>query len=318
VLLAVVLLSACTSRVGGTPVAGDTLPPPKELTSEVVFDDLRTVDPCSLADPDVLDAFGGADFGKPESLDYCAIEVKPTVGGDAVISVGAFGTLDAVPEVQGKRVKDVDRGLWIGQQDDSPGFCTQLLVFPDDVTMQVQGTVFEGDADTCPMVEAAMDHAVSVVLDEGVEHREATRDSLLLVDPCSLIDDADVAAVAGLTGLRKSDEYPAKHNCFWEGPGGTVTARLQFVAGPKPGAYGRAGANENPVAGRPSALNPYPEVGQASYCSVETAGIPFSEVTGDYFEIASVFVRMPGGQVDAGCVAAQAVAQQVWPKLPNA
>jgi hypothetical protein len=168
------------------------------------------------------------------------------------------------------------------------------------------------------MVEAAMDHAVSVVLDEGVEHREATRDSLLLVDPCSLIDDADVAAVAGLTGLRKSDEYPAEHNCFWEGPGGTVTARLQFVAGPKPGAYGRAGANENPVAGRPSALNPYPEVGQASYCSVETAGIPFSEVTGDYFEIASVFVRMPGGQVDAGCVAAQAVAQQVWPKLPNA
>ena len=48
-LAAVAVLSACTTQVSGTPVAGDTLPPPepKELTAEAVFDDLTTVDPCS-------------------------------------------------------------------------------------------------------------------------------------------------------------------------------------------------------------------------------------------------------------------------------
>lgn len=313
VLLAVVFLSACTTRVGGFPVAATTLP--EDLTAEAAFDDLRTVDPCSLTSLDVFDGFGGGELGKPESLDYCSVEVG---GGDVLISVGAFGVLDAVPEVRSKRVKEVDRGLWIGWQDNTPSYCSQLLVFPDGVTMQVQGTVYEGDADTCPMVEAAMDHATEVVLDGGVEHREPGRDSLLLVDPCSLVGDGDVAAVPGLTGLRGSDEYPGRHTCFWEGPGGQVTARLQFGAGAKPAAYGNAGANENPVAGRPSATNPYPDVGEASYCAVESAGIPFAEADGDYFEVASVFVRMPKGQVAEGCAAATALAQKVWPKLPDA
>lgn len=163
-----------------------------------------------------------------------------------------------------------------------------------------------------------MEHATSVVLDGDVKHRKPERDSLLLVDPCSLIDDADVAATPGLDTVRKADEYPAKHSCYWTAPGGTVTVRLTFGAGPKPGAYGRAGANENPVAGRPSATNPYPDVGEATYCTVETAAIPFTEVKGDNFELASVLVRMPKGQVDAGCAAADAVALKVWPKLPEA
>jgi hypothetical protein len=320
VLLAVLVLSACTSRVGGVPIAATTLPDePAELTAEAAFDDLRTVDPCSLTALDVFESFGSAEFGTPESLDYCSVKVTPTAGGEALVSIGEFGLLEAVPELQGKRVKDVDRGLWIGQQDDTPSFCSQMLVFPDGVTMQVLGSVFEGDMDTCPMVEAAMEHVTSVVLDGGIEHRKPERDSLLLLDPCSLIDDDAVAAIPGLATVRASDKYPAKHVCFWKASGGTVTLRLQFVAGPKPGAYGRAGANENPVAGRPSATNPYPDVGEATYCSVETAAIPFTEVKGgDYFEIASVFVRMPKGQIDAGCAAANAVALAVWPKLPAA
>lgn len=315
VLLAVVLLSACTTRVGGLPVAATTLP--EDLTAKLVFDDLRTVDPCSLTSQDVFKSFGSPDFGAPESLEYCAVKVNATGGGEALISIGAFGVLDAMPELRGKRVKDLDRGLWIGQQDNTPSFCTQLLVFADDVTMQVQGTVFDGTVDTCPIVEAAMAHASSVVLDGGVEHRKAARDSLLLVDPCSLIDDADVAAVPGLAAVAKVDEYPAKHTCFWKSADRKVTARLVFGLGPKPEAYG-TDANVNPVAGRPSATNPYPDVGDGSYCAVETAGIPYSDVPGDHFEVASVYVRMPAGQVAAGCTAAQAIAQHVWPKLPKA
>jgi hypothetical protein len=317
VVLAVAVLSACTARVGGLPVAATTLP--EEPTAEVVFDDdLPTVAPCSLADPEVLAEFGDAGFATPESLDYCAIRVDTPSGADVLVSVGAFGVLSAQPDLDGKRVKDVDDDLWIGQQEDDPAFCSQLLVFPDDITMQVSGSVYDGTADTCPMVEAAMDHAAEVVLARDVEHREPGRDSLITVDPCSLVDDDDLAAVPGLEGVRQPDRYPAKHTCFWElGEGSPVTARLEFGAGPEPSVYGDG--SEGRVGGRDSVTNRYTGVGENDYCAVETAHIPFDGIAGeDAVEVASVYVRMPGGQVDAACAAATAVAGLVWPELPDA
>jgi hypothetical protein len=321
VVACVVVLSACTSRVGGTPVAGDTLPPePAELTSEVVFGDLTTIAPCSLTDPEVFSDFGEADFGIPESLDYCAISINPPGGGNAVISVGALGSLDSQPELKTKRVKDVEGGMWIGQQDDDPLFCSLLLVFADEVTMQVAGSAYEGEPDTCPMVEAGMERAVQAILDEEVEHRDPAKDSLQSIDPCDTIRDREVSAIEGLAGAARPSEYPGKHTCYWEVSGAATrtSARLVFGAGPKPDAFAD-GANEDPIAGRPTATNPYPSVGDGSYCAVETGHIPFDEVDGeDALELASVFVRMPAGQVTAACKAAVAVATIVWQELPAA
>jgi hypothetical protein len=317
-VVAIAFLSACTAKVGGLPVAATTLP--DELTSEVVFDDLTTVAPCSLTDLEVFEEFGVAKFAAPDSLDYCSVRVNDIdKDADVIISVGAFGVLSAQPELAANRVKDVDGGLWVGQQDDTPTFCSQLLVFPDDVTMQVSGSVYDGSTDTCPMVEAAMDHAIEVIADEAVEHRDPERDSLLTIDPCTLVEDDDVAAIPGLAGVSRGDEYPGKHTCFWEqSPGSPVNVRLQFGAGPEPGVYSQGGA-EGLVAGRQSATNRYPEVGENSYCSVETAHIQFDEIAGeDAYEVASVYARAPGGQVDAACAAATAVAELVWPELPEA
>jgi hypothetical protein len=316
---ACLVLSACTTRVGGAPVAGTTLPEePAELTAAAVFDDFTTVDPCSLTSPSVFSSFGDVDFATPESLDYCAISVKPSSGNEALIAVGAFGELEAQPELQGKRVKDVDGGLWVGQQDDTPDYCSQQLVFPDGVTVQVQGSLYLGEVDTCPMVEAGMDQLIKVVQDGDVEHRSPDRDSLVLIDPCTLVDDDAVAAIPGLAGARQPNDYPGEHTCFWE-VSQDVTVRLQFGAGLKPTATSE-GANADPVAGRPTATNPYPNFGSRSFCGVETAHIPFTEaeVDEDVFELASVFVRMPQGQVAAGCAAARAMAELVWPKLPDA
>lgn len=321
VVACVVVLSACTARVGGTPVAGDTLPPePEELTAELVFGDLTTIAPCSLTDPDVFDDFGDADFGTPESLDYCAISVDLSGSGNAVISVGALGDLKSQPELAANKVKDLDGGLWIGQQDDDPMFCSQLLVFPDDVTMQVAGSAYEGEPDTCPMVEAGMERAVRAILDEEVEHRDPDEDSLQSIDPCDTIRDREVSAIAGLAGAEQPSDYPGEHTCYWTVPAAATrtSARVVFGAGVTPKAFA-TGANENPVAGRPTATNPYPTLGDGSYCAVETGHIPFDEVDGeDVVEVASVFVRMPAGQVTAACAAAVAVATIVWQELPDA
>jgi hypothetical protein len=322
-VVCVVLLSACTARVGGSPVAGDTLPPPEEpaeLTAELVFGDFATIAPCSLTDPDVFDEFGDADFATPESLDYCAISVDPSGGGAAVISVGALGALEDEPELAAHRVDDLDGGLWIGQQDDDPQFCSQLLVFPDDVTMQVAGSAYEGEPDTCAMVEAGMAHAVEAILAEEVEHRDPDEDSLQSIDPCDTVRDREVSAIAGLAGAERRLAFPGEHTCYWTVPDAATRTSVRVVFGAGPVPRGLAdGANENPVAGRPTATNPYPSLGDGSYCAVETGHIPFDEVDGeDAVELASVFVRMPAGQVTAACAAAVAVATIVWQELPAA
>jgi hypothetical protein len=314
---AAAVLSACTVRVGGAPVAGTTLPPePEELTAEYVFGDLTTVAPCSLTDPEAFEGFGPTTLATPESLDYCAVRIDTGGEADVLVSVGTFGSRDAEPGLDADRVRDVEGGLWIGQQDDTPMFCSQLLVFPDDVTLQVAATIYEGSTNTCPMVEAGMDHVVDVVLDGEVGHREPAEDSLVTVDPCGLVEGDALAAVPGLAGARQPNEYPGRHTCLWEVGGGPVTVRLEFAAGPAPSRYA-PDATEGLVAGRQTITNPLPEVGEHSYCTVSTGHIDFDEVKGeDAVEIANVFVRMPAGQVTAGCAAAAAVAALVWPELP--
>jgi hypothetical protein len=312
VVLVAVLVSACTVPVSGTPEAGETLPAvPAELTAEAVFDDLTTVDPCSLTDLSVFETFGSATFGTPDWLDYCVVNVELTGGGAVTMNIGLFGELAATPELEGRRVKDVERGVWVGAYSDDPEYCTQLLVFPDEVTMEVHGYAAEGDVDGCPMVEAGMDHAIEVVLAEGVEHRTPEQNSFVLVDPCSLVSDADVTTATGLAGLRKPADHPGKHRCYWEA-GETAGLAINFGAGPR-----LSGTQD--LAGRPSVVDSQ-DVGERSYCTVETAHIPFTEVEGvdDAFELASVYVRLPSGQSDAACAAARAIAELVWPKLPAA
>lgn len=316
-LVATAALAACTTQVSGTPVAGDTLPPPEpeELTAEAVFEDFTTVDPCSLTSPDVFDSFGTAGFATPESLDYCTISVQ-TGDGEALVSVGAFGDLEEVPELQGNRVEELEGGLWVGQYEDDPSYCSQMLVFPDGVTMEVLGSLFDGDTDTCPMVEAGMAHMVKTIQDGDIRHREPRAESLIEIDPCSLVDGTAVSAVPGLAGVQRMGEYPARHTCFWSQ--GDITVRLRFLAGTKPAAT-QAGGNEDPIGGRASAMNPYPDLAGTALCAVETAHFPFTEVQGvdDAFEVAGVYVRMPRGQIDAACAAARGVAELVWPDLPS-
>lgn len=313
-VVAVVVLSACTARFGGVPVAGDTLPAPAELTAESVFDDFTTVAPCSLTDPSVFDAFGSARFGEPEStLDYCTVLVQTAADAAASVNVGLFEELATTPELAGQRVRDVERGMWVGQRPPGGSFCTQVLVFSDGVTVEAHAYEAQGEADTCAIAEAGMDHVIEVILDGKVAHRSPAPNSLVVRDPCALVNDGDVTAVPGLEGMHRPDNYPGKHRCRWtQGEHGVVV--VAFGAGQKPSAD-----RALPLAGRPTVTSPV-ELQERSFCTVETGHIPFTEVAAvaDQVELASVFVNMPPGQSVAACTAAHAVAEVLWPKLPAA
>ncbi|TDV39739.1 hypothetical protein [Actinophytocola oryzae] len=307
-VVALMALSACTSRYGGMPTAGETLPEPKELTATSVFEDLTTVAPCSLTDPSAFDTVGSARYGEPElTLDYCTILVETADDRSVTVNVGLLEELATLPEMDHQR--DVERGLWVGQRPDG-STCAQLLVFPDGITVEVYAYESPNDADTCEIAEAAMNHVIQVVLDGHVTHREPALNSFVTLDPCGLITDEDVAAVPGLTGMRKPYDYPGKHKCRWAREGAGVV--VAFGAGRPP-------ATSQPVAGRPTATNPV-DLPERSYCTVETGHIPFTEVPGvaDQVELASVYVHMPPGQATAACTAARALAEALWPQLPAA
>jgi hypothetical protein len=311
--VAVVVLSACTARFGGVPVAGDSLPELDELTAESVFGDFTTVAPCSLTDPSTFDAFGTARFGEPEStLDYCTVLVQTAADAAVSVNVGLFEELATTPELANQRVRDVERGMWVGQRPTGTSFCTQVLVFPEGVTVEVHAYETQGEADTCSIAGAGMDHVIEVVLDGKVAHRSPAPNSLVVLDPCALVSDGDVTAVPGLAGMRKPDNYPGKHKCRWTQ--GDLVVVVAFGAGSKP-----AADRALPLAGRPTVTSPV-EVSERSFCTVETGHIPFTEVAGvaDQVELASVFVNMPPGQSAAACTAAHAVAEVLWPKLPAA
>ena len=318
-VLATVVLAGCSTRVGGEPVAAAGQVP-EEATAENVLGDLTTVDPCSLTDPDVFTTFGSADFAPPESLDYCAIAVEPSADVRVLVTVGLLDRLESTPDLAGKKIEEFEDGTYTARRDSSPGFCSQALVFVDEVTLEVGTSTYEGTSpDTCPMVEAAMVKVLEVIENEEVAHREPVTDSLIALDPCSLVEDEAILALPGFEAAKRRD-YPGHHQCYWETAtdDNRLSVRLVFGAGLTPTKWAAEG-NSNPIAGRPTVTNLVPDAGTASFCTIDTGHLPYEEVAGQsgMVELASVFVRMPKGQIHVGCQAAVAVASAVWPQLPT-
>jgi hypothetical protein len=318
----VAMTTACSTRVGGKPIAGGSASSastaPDELpasTSEGLLGDLTTVDPCGYIEPELFDEFGSPEWGVSESLDYCTIEVS-TDDGEVLITVGHLDDQFVEENLESQRVSEVDDELWIGQPADAEDYCSLMLVFTDEITLRVDGTAIEGTpTSTCDMVDAGMAGVVEAIKADRVGHREPEEDSLQKTDPCDLLSDASVAAQPGMADSTRYD-YPAKHECIWV-THGVPTVRLLFSAGPEPTPYGE-GSTASDIGGRPSVTYPVPDGEESSYCIVDSEHVPFtSPGQEDLVEIASVWVDMEIGQVDAACAAATALASEVWPKLPG-
>lgn len=322
-LLGLGVLAGCSSTVGGLPLPATTLEGPPGLTAEALGH-LPTIEPCTLTDAEVFSEFGTAEFAPPESLDYCAVSVKPDASSEVIVAVGQLGRLNERPELQRQRLRDVDEGVYIAQPDDDPSLiCSQVLVFDEyDLTLEVVGSVLSGTVTTtCDMVAAGMDKVIEVVQDGGVGHRFPEEDSLVTVDPCDLVSDETVTAQRGFAAATREDT-PSGHRCSWSTSTGgeRFTLTVIFGAGSMPEVFAGAESNTDPIAGRPSVTNLTTSSDSAVFCLVETGHIAFTEFDDQLgmVEVASVFARVPAAQRALACPAAVAVATELWPKLPPA
>ncbi|MFL6142240.1 MAG: hypothetical protein ACJ72N_10305 [Labedaea sp.] len=334
-LLAVAAVAGCTSLITGRPVArldggsgtsggtsssgrpGTSSPPPEQAGANDLLGDLTTLDPCSLTDPHEFARFGTAKLGVPDSLDDCLVEIKNADSEGITLYVGSLDRTDALPDLAAKRITELGGGLKAVEYDADSGYCNNLLVFPDGITLSVNASLFEGtEPMLCDMVKAGMDKAVAVLRAGSVKHREFAGNSLGAMDPCSVVPDEARAAVPGLAQARPRT-YPARHDCAWTASDNSTRLRVMFTAGPAPRPTG-PGATESSIAGRSSVLSPTPDAGDHVFCGAQTRHIEFRAAgRSGLVEIAAVFVRMRRGQVAAACRAATAVAASVWPRLPT-
>ena len=324
-LLALALVSACATAIGGSPVpapgaadgrpSGTPNPRPTEPTALTLLGELATIDPCSLTDTAAFSAFGTATVTAPDSLDDCRLEIRtPEL---VTFYVGSLDRIEALPDINAKKSITRPGGLKIVDYATDPNYCNQLLVFVDGVTLSVNASRYDGpEPKLCEMVHAGMDQVLEVLVRHAVRHRDFAANSLGSLDPCRLVPAAALASIPGI-GAAAPRTYPAGHGCAWTAPDNSARVRVMFTAGPPPKPSG-AGSNESPIAGRASVLSPTPEAGNYAFCGAQTGHIPLPvKGLSGLVEIAAVFVRMPKGQVDAACRAATEVAGAVWPKLPN-
>ena len=192
----VLVLAGCSTRVGGRPVGSDA---PAEALNIDMFDDLSTVDPCSLTGPAAFEEYGIATMpGKP-TFDECAVKVA-TDEGRVTVRLGEWQTEDALPEGRSV-VATLDDGtsiVHVGRD------CDMALVLGDGgvvlTSVETSGTVVPSDDVLCGLTQGAARGVHDVAAGGRVEHwDDLPRNSFGRVAACEVLDDEEVAAAIGDT-----------------------------------------------------------------------------------------------------------------------
>lgn len=303
-LLVLLLIAGCAS--GPEPES----PRSAGLGPEVLGDP-RTLDPCSLVGPEALAGTGRARSTPTVSLDYCLLHVRTPDGSLAQLAVGELAEPD-VPE----GVPVQSRGpLRIAHDPPLPGHCTRQVLLDGGPAVRASADLLEGDPGSglCAIAGAGADAAADGLAGGAVRHREVPPNSLVLADPCRVLDTRLVQQVRGVQGQRPR-AAPGGHGCQW-GEQDSEAARVQLVhtAGSPPAVRHGAAVAER-VAGRPTVLSVVGGDPRVPVCSAETGHIPFGE-SGDV-EVAMLVVAVPDETGVDACEYARGLAGHAWPNLP--
>lgn len=319
-LVAIVFVAGCTSGVSGTPSSGggDVAAAKEPLTSANAFDDISTVDPCSLTDAAAYDDFGEAELPGTPAMDDCTVVVSTDAGGTSV-QVGPLQPVDLLPDDR-REVADLSRGATIVQASTSSGsVCAMALMFADDVVLMstAQAEVLDTVSDTtlCGMAESAARRAFDIVDDGEVGYWEPAESSLARAPACELLDAEQVAGQLGIT-TDVMTSYPALHQCRWGRTGGdTATAKVDFPVGATRSDVGVAdSAVGEAISGRETWVS-NAEAGEILVCDAITEQGEFGLGEG-LREYAAVRVVVPVTSGKDPCAIARTLATSAWANLP--
>ncbi|MEV4315774.1 DUF3558 family protein [Actinocrispum sp. NPDC049592] len=305
-LVAALVISGCTSRVGGTAFPDPQARKPLPDSSVELIGNANTLDPCGLLDPAALAQFGTAQRQDQESYDYCVLRM-PMSGANVAVRFGLLERINSVADLQARQNREVEPvgSLRVFEETPVPDRCARYIVFSDNVTLAVSADTVDSPNKTvselCSVVEKSATVIAENVAAKKVTHRQYEPTSFGPLDACK----AAVVSLSQIPGLAVADvnSYPAHHQCRWGGP--TVPSlQVRYVlAEPSGASY----VKHETIDGK-----------QTGVYNVDITGrsLCVAELKGTGRELAQVVVRLAPNQADAACSAARIVAGEVWEKLP--
>ncbi len=297
------LASTGNSAPTALPGNGSVTPEPRQADDHPLgLDRLRAVDPCEvLSDEDDLTPRPAV------HLSRCTYEHDDGRWFDLALG-------DAVPvePTPGDEVKatDVD-GLALVVDDTGEGRCEAAAVLPEHPDLAVSVDVGPGVGQVAEAPCTAVHDLLSTALDRlgaGGPERDPVPGSLATVDPCELLEQAEISEIFTVTPTVVPDGL---HGCEWE-VSGTLDVELAKQVDPAklPDDWEKASLGEHPVY-----LQRDPQRGSPS-CAVSWAHLPSDE---SFAEVVTLRYRATatGLPVEEVCAATRSAAELVLARLPQ-
>lgn len=304
-----VLAAGCGSGVSGIPHPQPTISP---LGTDALGD-LTTLDPCELVDGEALPGTAG-----PEvllSLDYCVVPV--TIGAaHADVEVGGLYQLASESDLAGLDVSRLPRVRVISAPG-GVGTCRRQILFEDLTAVEV-AVAFTGGVEAgfkpCELATDAIGNVLREVSGPLLGHFSFPDSSLAWLDLCELVPDEWLAGTAGWQRPTSSTSLSG-HDCGWsDGAADLPLLYVIFAVRPVPEGPAAPRAAQETITGRRSTVAST-LLGTSTACVVETEHIPFPP--GGSGSVERLRVELQHRGPEQACAGARAVAELIWPKIPQ-
>jgi hypothetical protein len=304
-LVAALVLSGCTSEIGGTALPDRQVAPQPDSSVELIGN-AGTLDACSLLDPADLAQFGTAQRPPQESYDYCWLRL-PMSGAQVAVRFGLLERIRSVSELQARQAREVEPvgALRVFEAPPMTDRCARYIVFRNNVTMAVSADTADSPDKTVPELCAVAEKTTTVIAGnvaaKKLTHHRYQSTSFGPLDACK----AAVVSLGQIPGLAAAEvtNYPAHHQCKW-GTSIVPSLQVRYVLNEPSTA---ANVSHETIVGKPTGVYTV-DVGGRSLC--------VAELKGANRELAQIVVRLAPNNEEAACNAARIVASEVWGKLP--
>ena len=280
-----------------------------DIDSRPVMGSPTTADPCSLLSEKSFKRFGRPHLD-PAYGNFNRCDVLVDAGsGDADVQV----ELDRGDRDEAGGKVEASGPVDVVRTPENDGECARDLILADDNRVEVTAAALDGKPRLCPLAEAAVDHAVTVLSHGEIPRRHGKPDpsSLIRLNACDLLDDK---AADAFPGVDRHDSTAGFGNwqCRWHSADSGHNLLIGFD-------HDSPLSNDDGklyrLSGHPAVVEP--DGYSDDSCQVSVSNRVYANADGDRVAELVVVVVMGDGPKRELCDAAKAVAAPVAAEIPG-
>lgn len=292
---------------GGSTRTSGSQPTGTPKTNDPAFSavKLREIDACALLDKDTLSKVGVAD--EPDVTDFsrCSHFTKDKEGADLSITVTVGEGLYEDPADADKNVGGLPA---IESELDDHTACFETAVTETSPARGIKVQIGGKAKNMCDIGRTVLTAVVDRIRTDPPKYR-VKPGSLIPVDPCAQLSDADVTALVGAGAKIKPTNL---HWCSWSVDDAEIWVWLS--SGVDPAKVADPAKTQKVDVGGVSAIQE-PDTSSGAKCGVEWAHLGLGG--SDAEVVNTTFIRYKAQQGEDPCAKAQTIARTLVPKLPR-